>query len=77
MPQSDGNGFAPMVEIEEVLRGPDGQAAAKTLIARIDRLMDAIETDKRAGLPSDAYSRVETINKALAAARGIVLGFIR
>jgi hypothetical protein len=73
MADSDGVSSTPMIEIEATLRGANGKVAADSLIARIDQLIQKIETYKNSA-PPDEYSRLETVNKALAAARGIVLG---
>src|SRR5690242_5942468 len=62
------------MDLEKALRGPEGKAAAEKLVARIDALAKEIEVCKHSGLSTDDYSRVETLNKALAVARGIVLG---
>ena len=65
------------MELEAELRGPNGKATAARLIARIDQLSSEIEAYKRSGPPPTEYAQVELINKALAAARGIVLGLSR
>jgi hypothetical protein len=74
MADSNGGGLLGMNELEVALRGPDGKAAAEKLITRINQLAKEIEVYKQSGLSTVEYSRMESINKALVAARGIVLG---
>jgi hypothetical protein len=64
-----------MTDIEEALRGPDGQAVRAALMARLDQRSAEFAAKLKSGLPPAEYGRADAIAKALAAAREIVIAF--
>ena len=62
-----------MTDLGQALKGPDANTIAATILARLDRLEDELETYKRSGPTPDNYSQAEIIASAIVAAREIVL----
>jgi hypothetical protein len=63
-----------MTELAEQLNGPNGSSIAASILARLTRLADELENQKRSGLSPNDYSQAEIIASAIVAAREIVLG---
>lgn len=62
-----------MTDLAEALKGPDGNAVAAEILARLTRLEEEINQCKRSGLSPADYSHAEIIAAAIVAARNIVL----
>jgi len=69
---SDAASFS-MTDLGQALKGPDASAIAATILARLDRLEDELETYKRSEATPADYSQAEIIAAAIVAAREIVL----
>ncbi len=63
-------------ELEEKLRGPEGEAVRDALLQRFDRLAKEIEERTRSGVSPEDFARAEHVRKAIAAAREVAL-FLR
>ncbi len=64
-----------MTDIEDGLRGPDGETFRAQLVDRLDRRAAEFADKLRIGLSPTDYAQAEAIAKALAAAREVVLAY--
>ncbi len=64
-------------ELSERLDGPDGVQVAESTLRRIEELQAELASNIAAGLPPDDYEKATKVQKALAAARDIVLLAVR
>lgn len=75
--QKEGGTEFAMTELEERLRGPQGEAFAVTVLARFDKLIKDLEKSKTIGLAPDKFALTETLLKAVAAAAQTVIAFTK
>jgi hypothetical protein len=62
-----------MTELEEKLKGPDGESTANAILSRLDDLAAGITAHQQSGPSPHDYSRAEVIGDAIAAARRVVI----
>lgn len=64
-------------ELSERLDGPDGVQVAESTLRRIEELQAVLASKISAGLPPEDYDKATKLQKALAAARDIMLLAVR
>lgn len=64
-----------MTDLEEALRGPDGERVRDETLARLDARLATVSAAIDAGLGPDVYDDAVAIRRALASARDVVLRF--
>ena len=64
-----------MTDLDEALRGPDGETVRTGLIEHLGKLSAEIAVQMRGGLSPGDFGRADAVAKALAAAREVVIHF--